>query len=151
MQEQGGGAFASVRPNRRDPVRTQTPTGSHTLALPPELAGKNALVEVAAGGAVQARAVYAHTLAVQVIERWGQVSVRHQETRAPLPATYVKAYARLRGGQVKFYKDGYTDLRGRFDYASLSTDDLEQVERFALLVLHDQHGAVIREASPPAR
>ena len=151
VQEQGGGAFASVRPNRRETLRTERPTGTLTLALPPELQGKNALVEVAAGGAVQARAVYAHSLALQVIERWGQLAVRHQETRAPLPGTYVKAYARMRGGEVKFYRDGYTDLRGRFDYASLSTDDLERVERFALLVLHDRHGAVIREAAPPIR
>ena len=52
---------------------------------------------------------------------------------------------------MKFYKDGYTDLRGRFDYASLSTGEIENTERFALLVLSEEHGAVIREAAPPAR
>ena len=30
------------------------------------------------------------------------------------------------GGSVAFYKDGYTDLRGWFDYATLSTNDLDQ-------------------------
>jgi hypothetical protein len=48
-----------------------------------------------------------------------------------------------------FYKDGYTDLRGRFDYASLSTDDLAQTARFAILVIHSEHGAVVKEAPPP--
>ena len=57
----------------------------------------------------------------------------------------------LRGGEVRFFKDGYTDVRGRFDYASLSTSDLDRVERFALLVMSDQHGALIREAAPPQR
>jgi hypothetical protein len=57
-----------------------------------------------------------------------------------LPATYVKVYA-----------DGYTDLRGAFDYATLSTNDLDQVERFAILVCSDHAGAAILEASPPAR
>jgi len=63
----------------------------------------------------------------------------------------VKVYARQQGGKVVFFKDGYTDLRGRFDYASVSTGDVGQVERFAILVLSDTAGAVVREAKPPAR
>ena len=86
---------------------------------------------------------------MQTIEQYGQVRVAHQLTGAPLPAVYVKVYARLRDGAVRFYKDGYTDLRGRFDYASLSTNELDGAERFAILVLSDEHGAVIREATPP--
>ena len=52
-------------------------------------------------------------------------------------------------GTVKFYKDGYTDLRGRFDYASVSTLDKQPISRFAVLVLSEEHGATIREAIPP--
>ncbi|MBS0203885.1 MAG: hypothetical protein JSS49_13350, partial [Planctomycetes bacterium] len=52
-------------------------------------------------------------------------------------------------GQAKFYKDGYTDLRGRFDYASISTNDLDQTTRFSILILSEAHGALVREASPP--
>jgi len=33
-----------------------------------------------------------------------------------LAKVYVKSYVRTADGEVKFYKDGYTDLRGRFDY-----------------------------------
>ena len=54
-------------------------------------------------------------------------------------------------GQVKFYKDGYTDLRGRFDYASLSAQKSRGAVRYALLVLSDKDGAVIREVAPPAQ
>ena len=32
-------------------------------------------------------------------------------------------YARLNNGTVRFFKDGYTDLRGRFDYASLNAPE----------------------------
>jgi hypothetical protein len=46
---------------------------------------------------------------------------------------------------------GYTDLRGRFDYASLSTNDLENVEKFSLLVYSQERGAVVKEAAPPKR
>ena len=52
---------------------------------------------------------------------------------------------------MKFHKDGYTDLRGRFDYASVSTNELDAVARFAVLVLSDSDGAIIREAAPPKR
>jgi hypothetical protein len=52
---------------------------------------------------------------------------------------------------VRFHKDGYTDLRGRFDYASLSDDPNAGAVRYAVLVLSEQRGAVIREMSPPAK
>jgi hypothetical protein len=60
-----------------------------------------------------------------------------------------KLYARLADGSVKFHKDGYTDVRGRFDYASVNTPERQPVERFAVLVHSDDRGAVIREAAPP--
>jgi hypothetical protein len=52
---------------------------------------------------------------------------------------------------VKFFKDGYTDFRGRFDYVSLNTNELDNTEKLALLILSEEHGAVIREADPPKR
>ena len=55
----------------------------------------------------------------------------------------------MRDGRVQFYKDGYTDLRGRFDYGSLSTNELEQVSKFSILVMSDAHGAIVSEATPP--
>jgi hypothetical protein len=88
-------------------------------------------------------------MAIQVIESYGQVRVTSAATGKPIPAAYVKVYARKADGQVKFYKDGYTDIRGRFDYASLSTNDLDDSRRFAILVVSDEHGAAVREATPP--
>ena len=72
-------------------------------------------------------------------------------TAKPVPKTYVKVYAQLAGGQVRFYKDGYTDLRGRFDYSSLNTSELDQVKKFAILILSPEHGSIIQEVSPPQR
>jgi len=63
----------------------------------------------------------------------------------------VKVYARSDDGNVAFHKDGFTDLRGRFDYASLSTDDALRATRFAILVISPEDGAVIREADAPGR
>ena len=109
------------------------------------------VVEAVAAGARKAVAHYAHDLLVTVAHQYGQVRVARASDHAILPATYVKVFGRQRGGAVAFYKDGYTDLRGRFDYATLSTDDLTRVERFAILVASDTAGALVVEAAPPAR
>ena len=64
---------------------------------------------------------------------------------------YVKVYAKLADGSVKFHKDGYTDLRGRFDYVSVNTPERQAIERFAILVLSEDRGAAIREVAPPQK
>jgi len=125
--------------------------GATRLPVPEAMRHANVVIEVAAGGLRRTATRFAHDLAVEVAHAYGQVRVVRASTRAPLPAAYVKCYARARGGAVTFYKDGYTDLAGRFDYATLSTDDLDRVERFALLVVADDAGATITEAAPPPR
>lgn len=72
-------------------------------------------------------------------------------TSKALPKVYVKVYVRLSDGTVKFHKDGYTDLRGKFDYASVSTPDTSPIARFSILVLSDEFGALIKETNPPAQ
>jgi hypothetical protein len=149
--QEGTGAFGFIQPNRTDEHEFPTATGTQKLELPPEFHAAHAVVEVVAAGVQKSQVHYAHALVVQTSENYGQLRVSHQGDGAACPKAYVKVYARMRGGAVAFYKDGYTDLRGRFDYASLSTDELDRVERFAILVLHETHGAVIREAAPPKR
>ncbi len=155
--QQFRGQFSAIKPNQIQTVvltdGTEEPlqpvSGSRKIPLPPALRNKNVLVEVLADGVSRSQAYYAHSLAVQVIENYGQVRVTQAEGGRPVPKAYVKVYAQHADGTVKFYKDGYTDLRGRFDYASLSTDDLGEVRRFSILILSDQHGALVREAAPP--
>ena len=74
----------------------------------------------------------------------------HATTGAPIQAVYVKVYTRT-GDSVRFHKDGYTDLRGRFDYVSVSGARTDGIKRYAILVLDEEHGAVIREVAPPVR
>ncbi len=109
------------------------------------------MIEVVAPSIRRSIAHYAHDLTVHVAHAFGQVHVIQASTREPLRATYVKVYGRYHDRSVHFFKDGYTDLRGRFDYATLSTDDLDRVERLSLLIASDQAGATIVEASPPPR
>ncbi len=141
--------FTSIVPNLSREVKLPKNKDKHSFALPDEFQDRNVMVEVLGAGLRVAKAYYANDLRVQLIENYGQVRVAHSETGKPLPKTYVKVYAKLNDGRTRFYKDGYTDLRGRFDYASLNTGDLDEANKFSILVLHDRHGALIRESKPP--
>lgn len=141
--------FALVKPHGVDIVALPGDRRQHRFALPAAYARRNVVVEAIAAGTRKAEGHYAHDLLVHVAAPYGQVRVYEQAGGRPLPRSYVKVYARMQGGEVRFYKDGYTDLRGCFDYASLSTDALDRVARFAMLVISQEHGAMIREAAPP--
>ncbi len=147
----GSGAFAAVQPHRVDRVELPADRDTLVLDLPKEFASANVLVEVRGGGLVRTQAYYAHDLRVEAREAYGQLSVRRASDGAPLPATYVKVYARLSDGRIRFHKDGYTDLRGRFDYVSVSGLDAAPIQRFAVLVLSEESGALVRELDPPRR
>jgi 5-hydroxyisourate hydrolase-like protein (transthyretin family) len=88
-------------------------------------------------------------LDAQVVENYGHVRVTDKQAGRPLSKVYVKVYALMNDGRIKFFKDGYTDIRGRFDYTSLNTNELDVVQRLSLLVLSESHGAIVREATPP--
>ena len=124
---------------------------SHVFALPEDLQHRNVLVEIEGYGITRSRLYSSNSLRVQMSENYGQLKVVETETGKSLPKTYVKVYAEMKDGNVAFYKDGYTDLRGRFDYASLSTNQLDQVKRFSVLVIDQARGGLVREARIPKR
>ncbi len=149
--QQYSGQFSHIRPNATQAIELPAGQANHAFELPKELLNRNVLVEITGGSQTKSQAYYSNSLAVQVIENYGQIRVTHSGTGQPLPKVYVKVYAQLQDGSVRFFKDGYTDLRGRFEYTALSTNDLDFVQKFSLLILSDEHGAVVREASPPRR
>jgi hypothetical protein len=148
--QQFGDQFATIRPNATREVRL--PAGQSRLAipLPDELAGRNVLVEVTAAGKARSVPYYAAAMDVRVTESYGQLRAADAAGK-PLANVYVKVYARLADGQVKFHKDGYTDHRGRFDYASVSTPEKLGISRFSILALSNDRGAQVREAAPPTQ
>lgn len=146
------------------------------IPLPARFNQANVLVEVLGAGHRRTQAYHASTFRLTLAENYGRLEVRDQGSDKAVPKAYVKVYARLNGGAVRFLKDGYTDLRGRFDYASvndsgngrpvpqprpataqgldypmLAPGELDRVEKIALLVLSDSHGAAVREVDPPRK
>lgn len=146
-----GASAAFVRPTLSE--ARDVPAGQDQLAIdvPERFRQRNVLVEARAGGLVRSQHVFANALDVRFLESMGQVVVTARDAKTPLPKAYVKVFARLPDGSVRFHKDGYTDLRGRFDYASLSDDPNAGATRYAVLVLDEQRGAVIRDIAPPAK
>jgi hypothetical protein len=153
------------------------PAGKDALdiPLPGEFAKANVLVEIVGAGQRKAQAYHANTLKLALAENYGRIDARDSSTDKPVPRAYVKVYARLKNGTVRFFKDGYTDLRGRFDYASLNAPEnlkpipltaesapangldyqmlkpaeLENVDKLAILLLSETNGAAVREVNPP--
>ena len=143
--------FRYVKPNHSQVLAFGKADAVERVPLPGALRSGNFLVEVVGGGQNKSLAHFSNRLALTITPNYGRLRVAHTDTGKPLPKTYIKVFARMPGGEVKFFKDGYTDLRGKFDYASISADELEieDVERFAILVMHDQWGAVVKEVDGP--
>ncbi|MEI8121655.1 MAG: hypothetical protein WCI20_06360 [bacterium] len=149
--QEGAAQFSFIRPVLSRTVEIPAGKDGLIVDLPAEFKAKNVMVEALAAGVRKTQAYYANTLKVQMIESYGQLAVTHADGGKPVPGAYIKVYAKMADGTIKFIKDGYTDLRGHFDYASLNTNELDDATRLAVLILSDAYGAVVREATPPKR
>jgi hypothetical protein len=109
------------------------------------------ILEVVSGGIVRSIPLYSNSLSVNLSVPLGRLQVLGSGNKQPIEGAYVKVYAKHNDGSVRFYKDGYTDLRGIFDYASLSTSDWASVSRYSILVLHPDYGAWIQECETPTK
>ena len=149
--------FSLIRPNVTQEVKVKKGKGKgktatkgvHEFELSSKMKNRNVLIEVVAGDQAKSQPYFAHSLDVQTIQKFGQIHVTGEETGKPIPKSYVKVYARKYDGSVRFHKDGYTDLRGRFDYLSQSNRSIDGIEKFSILVLSEKNGAVIRQAELP--
>ena len=56
---------------------------------------------------------------------------------------------RNQSGKESFYRDGYTDIRGKFEYAITSADKLKSVSKFSILIQSSDFGSQIKEVNPP--
>jgi hypothetical protein len=144
------GGFSVVRPNKSERVQLPKDRNEHRFQLPKEYQAKNVLIEIIGGDKKRSQAVYANELVTAVSENFGILTVRHAGDKRALPKVYVKVYA-MTGSGPQFYKDGYTDLRGKFDYASVSTTDIADASKFSILVMSEEHGATVLQATVPQR
>ena len=52
-------------------------------------------------------------------------------------------------GSELFFRDGFTDIRGKFEYANASGKSAKDIQKFSILVSHDSYGQIIKEVGKP--
>jgi len=132
-------AFRYMQPNRIL-SGIQLTEGNQTIVdIPADLRNCNSIIRLTWGDESKDVVVndYDNEIDVQVSEAIGEVRVISTEEKSegtPVAGAYCKVYSKNSDDTVQFYKDGYTDCRGRFDFINISTSDQKKAVRFALLV-----------------
>lgn len=111
------------------------------IALPESLQHLNLVIEINGADKQQFKTFYGNALKVVILESYGELKVTHKETGDALSKVYVKVFSQNTSGGTEFYRDGYTDIRGKFEYAQASGESLEKVKKFAILVSSNEFGA----------
>ncbi len=135
---QDAGELPGTRPNLVREVRLGGEGTS--VELPDAFRRGNVLVAADAGNAKALRILDSRALEVTCRRADPVLQVRDATTGAPLSGAYVKAYVE-RDGEAEFLKDGYTDLRGKFDYRTLTDGSPPPSGRIALFISHPEKGS----------
>jgi hypothetical protein len=144
--------FVSVNPNHmlKFKVTKSSEFKTSIVQIPENLQKDSLFIQVKAKDKFEIVKSFNSHLRVHTIEDFGLLNVTDLKGKC-LNSVYVKCFSKKRDGSVKFYKDGYTDFRGSFDYASLNSDSLNDIEKFGLFVYSNEHGSVILTAKPPSQ
>ena len=135
------GGDPAIRPNADLEVPLAGNVAETTVDLPASLRKGNVLVSAESGTKKLLKVLDSRALELRHTPVSRTVQVLDAATSKPLPKTYVKVYAEMNNGEMVFHKDGYTDLRGKFDYLSNTAVDPSTVKRVAILVSHPEKGA----------
>jgi tetratricopeptide (TPR) repeat protein len=116
-----------LRPNATQSFRVSQ-KGMLRRRLPASLRNRNVMITVRAGSVSKRRLYYANSMLVSINPMTGIIDVRSQRMGRKLSKVYIKVYAKTgRYGRHTFYKDGYTDLRGKFQYLSRNDEGLSRM------------------------
>ena len=142
--------FGYVIPNKKFSynVELKEAESSLDIEIPKEYENKNIYIEVSSNKIKKFDTYYSSLLQCSLSESIGEVKVL-SPTLQPLPKIYVKCFCKLEDDSIKFYKDGYTDLRGRFNYVALNSDLINKVKKFSILIISEEFGAIIKECNAP--
>jgi len=145
------GDFAYVKPNYTEKVDVQRSPYLEKMfyKIPPKCSKTSMFIQLVTSSKISSLTYFSTSLKVQFIENYGQVKVTDSENK-PLAKVYIKCFAKTKAGVVNFYKDGYTNLRGRFDYALTNAGDVNTIEKFSILIMSDDFGSLIKEIDPPS-
>jgi len=92
------------------------------VSVPEALKNNNLYIQISAGSCNKTISHFPTNLTLRIQENYGIVKVINTKTGQPLSKIYVKCFSEDKSRKTNFYKDGYTDIRGCFDYVKLNTD-----------------------------
>jgi len=167
-----GNSYRLIKPNGVDKHLVET-NGLLSVPILDRYLNTNVMISVSTTPAAATkswRAYYSQTIDVQCNERSGTIKVMAKGKKnkdagkdsqalsfRPIRGGYVKVYAETKNGSrnTTFWKDGYTDLVGRFEYAKVSTGSaygggLGDVRRFLVFVDGGKEGCVVKTVPVPA-
>ena len=119
-----------------------------SIPIPDELKKTNFYLEVTSGNKRVYDIYYSSSLNYSLVESNGEIKVMDEKFNS-LPKIYVKCYCETNSGNILFYKDGFTDLRGKFNYLQLNNDLVNDIKRFSILILSKDNGSRIVICEPP--
>ena len=110
---------------------------SYTFKIDKKYENQNVLVELDCGKKSQIKTYFPCSLKVLMLN-YDELKVVDQDDN-PIPRVYVKTFSKQYSGEVKFYKDGYTDMRGKFEYGSTNATML------SIMVLSEKYGCLLKQ------
>ena len=143
--------YSYVTPNHTEQKELELTTEYSTdiIPIPESLVSSNLIIQVSSGALSENLTYFPTTMKVFIVKNYGQIKVTAEGSEKPLSNVYIKCFSKKSSGTVAFYKDGYTDLRGTFEYTSVHSSDFDDVDKFSILVFSDKHGALIKQTKPP--
>ncbi|HSP43506.1 MAG TPA: hypothetical protein VLO11_11590 [Luteolibacter sp.] len=143
----GGGSEPAIRPNHLMEVQLPADASETVIELPENLRQGSLLAAADSGSTRLLRVLDSRAIELRLFPETRTLRVTDAATGKPLPKTYIKVYVETHDGEVNYHKDGYTDLRGAFDYLSHTGIDVSTIKRVAIFASHPEKGArtVIRD------
>ena len=134
-----GASLPGILANETREVALQAAETS--VDLPENFRHGNVLVAAKSGTTRVLRVLDSRALEITRQPEARTLQVFDSGSHLPVPQSYVKVYVETGDGEAVFHKDGYTDLRGKFDYLSHTGSDLGEIRRIAVLISHPEKGA----------
>jgi len=146
FQESNTG-YKLVAPNESIELQLDPKDNKVVVPLPDEYRDQDTIIQILTKTLEVVELYNDNDLDVQLAQDEGELRVISTKSGKPVEGAYCKVYAQSRiTGKHDFFKDGYTDLRGRFDFRTLSTDQLRVASRLAILIKTDKLGSTIKES-----
>ena len=130
-------------------MKSNKSTNSTIYEIPKEYQNKNLLIEVNYESIKLLDLYLSSNLYIMITESIGELRVLDQNLK-PLVKAYVKVYAKSdEENTILFYKDGYSDMNGKFNYLIMNNNLIKQIKKFYVYISEVNHGDTIKEFFPP--